>query len=66
MPPLQVMPDRAPIARYGLNVEDANDLVESISAGKKAVEVFEGEQRFDIVLRLKVRRRRSNPSKIYC
>ncbi len=52
LPQLQIKPDRAAIARYGLNVEDVNDLVESIFAGKKAGEVFEGEQRFDIVLRL--------------
>ncbi|MCC7307492.1 MAG: efflux RND transporter permease subunit [Acidobacteria bacterium] len=52
LPQLQVKPDRAAIARYGLNVEDVNDLVESIFAGKKAGEVFEGEKRFDIVLRL--------------
>ena len=52
LPQLQVKPDRAAIARYGLNVEDVNDLVESIFAGKKTGEVFEGEQRFDIVLRL--------------
>ncbi len=52
LPQLQVKPDRAAIARYGLNVEDVNDLVESIFAGKKAGEVFEGEKRFDIVIRL--------------
>lgn len=52
LPQLQVKPDRAAIARYGLNVEDVNDLVESIFAGKKAGQVIEGEQRFDIVLRL--------------
>jgi cobalt-zinc-cadmium resistance protein CzcA len=52
LPQLQVKADRAAIARYGLNVEDVNDLVESIVAGKKAGEVFEGEQRFDLVLRL--------------
>ena len=52
LPQLQVKPDRTAIARYGLNVEDVNDLVESIFAGKKAGQVFEGEKRFDIVLRL--------------
>lgn len=52
LPQLQVKADRAAIARYGLNVEDVNDLVESIFAGKKAGEVIEGEQRFDLVLRL--------------
>ena len=52
LPQIRVIADRAAIARYGLNVEDVNDLVESIFAGKKAGEVFEGEQRFDLVLRL--------------
>lgn len=52
LPQLQIKPDRAAIARYGINVEDVNELVEAIFAGKKAGEVFEGEQRFDIVVRL--------------
>jgi len=52
LPQIRVIADRTAIARYGLNVEDVNDLVESIFAGKKAGEVFEGEQRFDLVLRL--------------
>ncbi|MCB1022746.1 MAG: efflux RND transporter permease subunit, partial [Acidobacteria bacterium] len=52
LPQLEVKPDREAIARYGLNVEEINDLVESIFAGKKAGQVFEGEQRFDLVLRL--------------
>ncbi len=52
LPQLQIKPDRAAIARYGLNVEDVNDLVESIVAGKKAGQVFEGERRFDLVVRL--------------
>jgi cobalt-zinc-cadmium resistance protein CzcA len=52
LPQLQIKPDRAAIARYGLNVENVNELVEAVFAGQKAGEVFEGEQRFDIVLRL--------------
>jgi heavy metal efflux system protein len=52
LPQLQIKPDRAAIARYGLNAEDINDLVESIFAGKKAGEVFEGELRFNIKIRL--------------
>ncbi|MDQ2675835.1 MAG: CusA/CzcA family heavy metal efflux RND transporter, partial [Actinomycetota bacterium] len=47
LPQLQIKPDRAAIARYGLNVEDVNDLVESIVAGKDAGQVYEGEQRFN-------------------
>lgn len=51
LPQLQIKPDRAAIARYGLNVEEVNDLVESIVAGKKAGLVYEGEQRFDLTVR---------------
>ncbi len=53
LPQLQIKPDRAAIARYGINVEEVNDLVESIVAGKQAGLVYEGEQRFDLVVRLK-------------
>jgi cobalt-zinc-cadmium resistance protein CzcA len=52
LPQLQVKPDRAAIARYGINVEDVNSLVESIVAGKEAGQVYEGEQRFNLVVRL--------------
>jgi heavy metal efflux system protein len=52
LPQLQIRPNRAAIARYGLNVEDVNDLVQSIVAGKEVGQVFEGERRFDLVVRL--------------
>ncbi|MDT5272803.1 MAG: heavy metal efflux system protein [Acidobacteriota bacterium] len=52
LPQLQVKPDRAKIARYGINVEDVNSLVESIVAGEEAGQVYEGEQRFNLVVRL--------------
>lgn len=52
LPQLQIKPDRAAIARYGINVNDVNQLVESIVAGKEAGIVFEGEQRFNVVVRL--------------
>jgi len=52
LPQLQIKPDRAAIARYGLNVEDVNDMVESVVAGKEAGQVYEGEQRFNLVVRL--------------
>lgn len=52
LPQLQIKPDRAAIARYGINVEDVNDLVESIIAGKDAGLVYEGEQRFNLIVRL--------------
>jgi heavy metal efflux system protein len=52
LPQLQVKPDRATMARYGINVEDVNDLVEAVVAGKEAGTVYEGEQRYDMVVRL--------------
>lgn len=52
LPQLQIKPDRAAIARYGINVEDVNDVVESIVAGKDAGLVYEGEQRYRLVVRL--------------
>jgi len=52
LPQLQIKPDRAAIARYGINVEDVNNLVESVVAGKEAGQVYEGEQRFNLVVRL--------------
>jgi cobalt-zinc-cadmium resistance protein CzcA len=52
LPQLQIKAHREAIARYGLNVEDVNDLVEAIVAGKEAGQVYQGEQRFNLVVRL--------------
>ena len=51
LPQLQVTPNREAIARYGANVEDVNDLVEAISAGKDAGLVYRGEQRFGLTVK---------------
>jgi len=52
LPQLQIKPDRAAIARHGINIEDVNDVVESVIAGKEAGLVYEGEKRFNLVVRL--------------
>ncbi len=52
LPQLQIKTDRAAIARYGINIEDVNSLVESIIVGQEAGQVYEGEKRFDLVVRL--------------
>ncbi len=52
LPQLQIKPDRAAIARYGINVADVNDLVESLVAGKPAGQIYEGEKRFNLIVRL--------------
>lgn len=51
LPQVQIIPDRKAIARYGINVEDINILIESLVAGKEAGQVYEGEQRFNLVVR---------------
>ena len=45
--------DRAVAARYGLNVADIEDVIETTLGGKVATSVWEGEKRFGIVVRLK-------------
>ena len=49
---LTIRIDRAAIARYGINVEDVNALIEIAVQGKVATQVYEGERRFDTVVRL--------------
>src|SRR5262245_1707915 len=52
VPQLQIEVDRANCARYGLNVSDIQDVVETTLGGKQATEVWEGEKRFGVVVRL--------------
>jgi cobalt-zinc-cadmium resistance protein CzcA len=44
--------NRSAIARYGLNASDVNDTIEMAIAGKSATEVYEGERRFQAIVRL--------------
>jgi heavy metal efflux system protein len=48
---LQIFIDRARIARYGINVSDVQDVVETAIGGKEAGEVFVGQQRFAVQMR---------------
>lgn len=49
---LNINIDRRAIARYGLNAADVNDVIETAIAGKAATEIYEGERRFEAVVRL--------------
>ncbi len=51
-PQLQIKVDRAAIARYGINVEDVQETIETAVGGEAAGQVFEGIRRFDINVRL--------------
>ncbi|MEP6473094.1 MAG: efflux RND transporter permease subunit, partial [Gemmatimonadota bacterium] len=58
-PSLTVAIDRAKIARYGLNVDDVNGLIEAAVGGVSATQVVQGERTFDLVVRLEARFRES-------
>ncbi len=52
LPLLTIELDRAKMARYGLNVSDVQSVVEIALGGREAGEVFEGDRRFAILVRL--------------
>ena len=52
LPILTVDIDREAIARYGLNVSDVQDVVSIAMGGREAGLVFEGDRRFDLMVRL--------------
>ena len=52
LPVLQITPDRAALARLGLNVQDLQEVVATSIGGAVVGQVFEGDRRFDVVVRL--------------
>lgn len=52
LPQYRLEIDRAAAARYGLNVMDVQDVVETALAGKAATELWEGDSHFSVVVRL--------------
>jgi len=52
LPLLSVVPDRQALAGYGLNPGDVQDTVATAIGGEVAGQLFEGDRRFDIVVRL--------------
>lgn len=52
LPQMFVQYDRSKIARYGLNIADLNEMIALSFAGKTVGNIFEGEKRFDMVVRL--------------
>jgi cobalt-zinc-cadmium resistance protein CzcA len=51
-PSLTITPDRAKLARYGLNVSDINALIGTAMGGQAATQVIQGERQFDLVVRM--------------
>jgi cobalt-zinc-cadmium resistance protein CzcA len=52
LPMLTVTPNRPSLARYGLNVADVQRTLSIAVGGVTAGQVFEGDRRFDVVVRL--------------
>ncbi|PZQ14322.1 MAG: CusA/CzcA family heavy metal efflux RND transporter [Ancylobacter novellus] len=52
LPTLQITPDAKALARYGLSVADVQDVVTASMRGVEAGSIFEGDRRFDVILRL--------------
>lgn len=52
LPQMSVTYDRSKIARYGLNIQDLNEMISMGFAGRTVGSIYEGEKRFDLVVRL--------------
>lgn len=53
LPQYRLEIDRAAAARYGVNIGDVQDVVETAVAGKATTELWEGEKHFSVVVRLR-------------
>ncbi|HEX3674013.1 MAG TPA: CusA/CzcA family heavy metal efflux RND transporter, partial [Rhizomicrobium sp.] len=62
-PSLTIKINRAAIARYGLNVDDINGVIQTAIGGDVATQVVQGENQFDLVVRLE-HQYRDNPEEI--
>ncbi len=52
LPILSVIPDRERLSRYGLDVAAVQDAVATAVGGARAGLIFEGDRRFDLIVRL--------------
>ncbi|MBA4767540.1 MAG: CusA/CzcA family heavy metal efflux RND transporter [Porphyrobacter sp.] len=52
LPFIQIVPDRIRLTQLGLNVDDVQSVVSTAIGGAQAGQIFEGDRRFDIVVRL--------------
>jgi len=53
LPQMTVQYERKKIAQYGLNIKELNTIIRTSFSGETAGIIFEGEKRFDLVVRLK-------------
>jgi len=53
VPQLQIEVDRGRAARYGLNVADVEDVIETALGGKVGTQMWEGDRRYGVAVRLR-------------
>jgi cobalt-zinc-cadmium resistance protein CzcA len=59
LPQIVASVNRDEVAKYGLNIEDINQAINTAFAGQSAGLVFEGERRYDLTVRLASQSRQS-------
>ncbi|HNH61886.1 MAG TPA: CusA/CzcA family heavy metal efflux RND transporter, partial [Cyclobacteriaceae bacterium] len=59
MPQVVIRYNREALVAYGLNIRDINNTVNAAFAGQAAGQVYEGERRFDLVVRLEKESRKT-------
>ena len=59
LPQMTVQYERDKLAQYGLNIQELNTVVRTAFSGETAGVIFEGEKRFDLVVRLKKEHKKS-------
>lgn len=52
VPQVQIRANRAMLAEHGISIERFNEFVEMAYGGEKLTDIYEGQQRFDLILRL--------------
>jgi cobalt-zinc-cadmium resistance protein CzcA len=63
VPQLQIEVNRDQAARYGLNIADVQDVIETALGGKQTTQIWEGERKFPVVVRLDEAERRMDKIK---
>ncbi len=53
LPQMSIQYDRSKIARYGINIDKLNEVISMGFAGRSAGIIYEGESKFDIVIKYK-------------
>jgi heavy metal efflux system protein len=56
---LNIKINRDSISRYGINVADVNDIIESAIRGRQTSIIYEGERRYDLIVRYPERYRKN-------